>query len=95
MKIIDTKGRLLKQFAAMSRPKNSKREWNYMYFWAANQKEAEVKYKDLKPFRGEYMENKLVKINPKIKKNLKKHLTLERPYPIDCQWFTVRQRKKN
>ena len=27
--------------------------------------------------------------------NPKKHLTPERPHPIDCQWFTVRQRKKN
>lgn len=69
MKIKDTKGRLLKQFAAMSRPRNSRGAWNYMYFWAANQKEAEVTYKELKHFKGRYMDNKLVKIDPKIKKN--------------------------
>tara|TARA_B100001079_G_C16359593_1_gene492255 strand:+ start:523 stop:732 length:210 start_codon:yes stop_codon:yes gene_type:complete len=69
MKITDTKGRYLKQFAAMSRPKNSNREWNYMYFWAANQKEAEVTFKDLKPSTSPYMDYKLEKINPKIKKN--------------------------
>ncbi len=53
----------------MSRPKNSNREWNYMYFWAANQKEAEVTFKDLKPSTSPYMDYKLEKINPKIKKN--------------------------
>ena len=65
MKIKDTKGRLLKQFAAMSRPKNSRGVWNYMYFWAANQKEAEVTYKDLKPHRGRYMDYKLERIKEK------------------------------
>ena len=65
MKIIDTKGRMLKRFASMSRRKNSKREWNYMYFWAANQKEAEVTYKDLKPHRGQYMDYKLERIKEK------------------------------
>ena len=40
----DNKRKKLKQFAAMSRPKNSNREWNYMYFWAENQKEAKDKW---------------------------------------------------
>tara|TARA_Y100000310_G_scaffold49767_1_gene45973 strand:+ start:661 stop:861 length:201 start_codon:yes stop_codon:yes gene_type:complete len=65
MKIKDTKGRMLKRFAAMSRPKRSKGEWTYMYFWAANQKEAEVTYKDLKPHRGRYMDYKLERIKEK------------------------------
>ena len=65
MKITDTKGRYLKQFAAMSRPKNSNREWNYMYFWAANQKEAEATYKDLKPYPSPYMDYKLERIREK------------------------------
>jgi hypothetical protein len=69
MRTIDTKSRDVKQFAAMSRPKNSKGEWNYMYFWAENQKEADARYKDLKPSMSEYMDYKLEKINPKIKKN--------------------------
>jgi hypothetical protein len=64
MKIIDTKGRNLKQFAAMSRPKKSN-EWSYMYFWAANQKEAEATYKDLKPSSSPYMEYKLERIQNK------------------------------
>ena len=69
MKILDTKGKTLKRFASMSRRKNSKGEWNYMYFWAANQKEAEATFKDLKPSTSPYMDYKLEKINPKIKKN--------------------------
>ena len=70
MKIIDTKSRDVKQFAAMSRPKNSKGEWNYMYFWAASQEEAEAKHREMTQW-GYYqrMDYKLVKINPKIKKN--------------------------
>ena len=69
MKIIDTKGRDLKQFASMSRRKNSMGEWNYMYFWAANQKEAEVTFKVLTSSPSQYLDYKLEKINPKIKKN--------------------------
>jgi len=49
----------------MSRPKNSNREWNYMYFWAANQKEAEATYKDLKPYPSPYMDYKLERIREK------------------------------
>ena len=69
MKIKDTKGQYLKQFASMSRRKNSRGEWNYMYFWAANQKEAEVIFKVLTCSPSQYMDYKLEKINPKIKKN--------------------------
>ena len=69
MKIIDTKGRDLKQFASMSRRKNSMGEWNYMYFWAASQKEAEVTFKVLTSSPSEYMDYKLEKIKPQIKKN--------------------------
>jgi hypothetical protein len=64
MKIKDTKGRTLKRFAAMSRPKKAKM-WNYMYFWAANQKEAEATYKDLKPYPSPYMDYKLERIREK------------------------------
>ena len=69
MKILDTKGKTLKRFASMSRRKNSKGEWNYMYFWAANQKEAEITFKVLTCSPSQYMDYKLEKINPKIKKN--------------------------
>ena len=65
MKIKDTKGRMLKRFAAMSRSKNSKGEWNYMYFWAANQKEAEVYHKDLRPSKNQYIDYKLERIREK------------------------------
>ena len=64
MKIIDTKGRMLKRFAAMSRPKKAQ-VWNYMYFWAANQKEAEAAYKDMKHSPSPYMEYKLERIREK------------------------------
>jgi hypothetical protein len=36
-----------------------------MYFWAANQKEAEATYKDLKPSSSPYMEYKLERIQNK------------------------------
>jgi hypothetical protein len=52
------------QFAAMSRPKKGN-EWNYMYFWAASQKEAEARYKDLKPSSSLYMDYKLERIKKK------------------------------
>jgi len=58
-----------KQFAAMSRPKNSKREWNYMYFWAENQKEAMDIWATITDRTSKYMDYKLEKINSKIKKN--------------------------
>ena len=65
MKIIDTKGRKLKRFAAMSRKKGGKGEWNYMYFWAANQKEAEAYHKDLRPPKNQYIDYKLERIREK------------------------------
>ena len=65
MKIIDTEGRMLKRFASMSRRKNSKREWNYMYFWAASQKEAEVTFKVMTHPPSEYMDYKLERIREK------------------------------
>ena len=65
MKIKDTKGRMLKRFAAMSRAKRSKGEWTYMYFWADNQKEAEVAYKNIKPSMSQYMDYKLERIKEK------------------------------
>ena len=71
MKIIDTKGRYLKQFAAMSRPKNSRGVWNYMYFWAANQKEAESYYNNqllgnyFDGLLGEFIDYKLERIKEK------------------------------
>jgi len=55
---------MLKRFAAMSRPKKSN-EWSYMYFWAANQKEAEAAYKDMKHSPSPYMEYKLERIREK------------------------------
>ena len=65
MKIKDTKGQYLKQFASMSRRKNSRGEWNYMYFWAANQKEAEVTFKVLTCSPSQYMDYKLERIKEK------------------------------
>ncbi len=65
MKIIDREGRKLKRFAAMSRPKNAKGEWTYLYFWAANQKEAETYHNDLHPNKGQYMDYKLKRIKEK------------------------------
>jgi len=64
MKIKDTKGRTLKRFAAMSRPKKAKM-WNYMYFWAANQKEAEITFKVLTCSPSQYMDYKLERIKEK------------------------------
>ena len=53
-----------KQFAAMSRPKKSN-EWSYMYFWAANQKEAEATYNSMKGSPSPYMDYKLERIQKK------------------------------
>ena len=47
------------QYASMSRRKNGRGEWNYMYFWAANQKEAEVTFKVLTCSPSQYMDYKL------------------------------------
>lgn len=55
------------QFAAMSRRKNSKREWNYMYFWAASHKEAEVTFKVMTHPPSQYMDYKLERIKEKKK----------------------------
>ena len=65
MNIIDTKGRMLKRFAAMSRPKQAK-VWNYMYFWAASQEEAEAKHREMTHW-GYYrrMDYKLERIREK------------------------------
>ena len=62
----DNKRKKLKQFAAMSRPKNSNREWNYMYFWAASQEEAEAKHREMTQW-GYYqrMDYKLERIREK------------------------------
>ena len=70
MKIKDTKGRMLKRFAAMSRAKRSKGEWTYMYFWAANKKEAESYYNNQlfgSHFNGEgeFIDYKLERIKEK------------------------------
>ena len=65
MKIIDTKGRMLKRFAAMSRAKKSKGEWSYLYFWAINQKEAEAYYDKLYLHKGKHMDYKLERIKEK------------------------------
>ena len=64
MKITNTKGKM--QFAAMSRPKNSRKEWNYMYFWAASQEEAEAKHREMTQW-GYYqrMDYKLERIREK------------------------------
>ena len=58
-------GKLI-QFAAMSRPKNSRKEWNYMYFWAASQEEAEATHREMTQ-RGYYrrMDYKLERIREK------------------------------
>jgi hypothetical protein len=65
MKIKDTKGRMLKRFASMSRKKNGRGEWTYMYFWAANHKEAEVTFKVLTCSPSQYMDYKLERIRDK------------------------------
>ena len=61
----DNKRKKLKQFAAMSRPKNSNREWNYMYFWAESQKEAKDKWATLTDRTSIYMDYKLERIRAK------------------------------
>ena len=53
------------RFASMSRRKNSKREWNYMYFWAASQNEAEVTFKVMTHPPSQYMDYKLERIREK------------------------------
>ena len=55
----------LKQFAAMSRRKNSRGEWNYMYFWAESQKDAEVTFKVMTHSSSQYMDYKLERIQAK------------------------------
>ena len=54
------------QFAAMSRRKKSKGEWNYMYFWAANQEEAESKHREMTQWGYyKYMDYKLERVKEK------------------------------
>jgi len=65
MKVMDTKGRTLKRFAAMSRAKKARGEWSYLYFWAANQKEAETYYDNLHLYKGKNMDYKLERIKEK------------------------------
>jgi len=58
------------QYAAMSRKKGGKGEWSYMYFWAANQKEAESYYNNqlfgnYLDGKGEFIDYKLERIKEK------------------------------